>query len=64
MTDDDYLDDAALLEAAHKMLNELRSDEPEPGDTVVEYRDGEAWICVVPEPGDGLPGEDGDDSDP
>lgn len=48
---DENLDDAAMLEAAHKLLLEPEGIEPQSGDTVMEYRDGEAWIYAVPEPG-------------
>ena len=40
-----------------RLLDEPEGIDPEPGDTVVEYRDGEAWIYVVPEP-DGDPSPD------
>ena len=40
-----------------RLVDEPEGIDPEPGDTVVEYRDGEAWIYVVPEP-DGDPSPD------
>lgn len=40
-----------------RLFDESEGVEPEPGDTVVEYRDGKAWIYVVPEPGDDPPAE-------
>ena len=58
MEDDEYLDDAEWLEEAMRLFDEPEGVEPEPGDTVMEYRDGEAWIYVVPEPGADSSGEE------
>lgn len=50
MDDEEEVHDSEWLEKVMRLFDEPEGIEPEPGDTVLEYRDGEACICAVSAP--------------